>query len=211
MNPIAYTPLTSVDEIFKFSYRTTHTSDLSTVRWQNNGQIAFTDANCQVWVTPYRPEIHKILEDAGYREYGIFVPFSNPGPIPKEYENLKKMADDACYAYTYEKAKKIADSKGIKAVEINQKVHVRQISYFMDESTKKAFSEMATKFLFNQSSDNIGTYVVVDQKRLLVCDEYSRTYLITVNNAINDIVNTLIKAGYKQAAHPEWYVHDIRN
>lgn len=209
--PISYNRLTTLEEVMNYSYLTEKVSDHTMVWCQNNGQIAFSDAEGCIRVTPYRPEIHGILQEAGYHEYTIWVPFSNYYDVaPERYKWLQKMAEEACYAYTYAEAKKIADEKGIKSVEVNQKVHVKQISYFIDETSQMVFSEMATKFLFNESKENIGTYILVDTKTLLVCDEFGRTYLVKVKNVINSVVNTLIRAGYKLTQHPEYYVRKIQ-
>ena len=71
------------------------------------------------------------------------------------------------------------------------------------------FCPMITKYLFNHSRDNIGTYILLNDRSVLVCDEYGRTFLISVKVSINDIVNTLIEAGYTRTPNPEYYVKEV--
>jgi len=214
--PIKRTRLNSMDELFKFSYLTNQTSKQKLRFTQNNGQIAFSDEYGSVWVTPYRTEICDILVDANYEAGSIFVPFSNGEEIPDAYYWLKQVANRENWAETHEKALKFSEEKGIKPVEFGQMAHQMRIKeitndYYQNDDDCMRYMQMATKFLLNNSQSNIGTYIIIDDKSILVCDEYGRTYLITVKATINDIVNTLIDAGYTHTAHPEYYVQKYRD
>ena len=207
-NPIKHTRLTSIEELLKFSYRTDDHSQYCLVATQNNGQIAFSNEHGEVFVTPYRPEIWDILREAGYREkYCLFVPFSDGEDRPEAYQWLSKIAKMECMAETHEEAYKVASEKGIQPVKLSTKnLHIREITYY-DDGYGTTYSELVTIFLLNNSKDNIGTYIIVDEKLLIVCDEYGRTWMVKVKTSINDLVNKLIDAGYTHTTHPEWYIH----
>ena len=201
-----------MEEISNFSYRTDFMSEIKSCYWQNNGQIAFANAFGHVWVTPYRPEIREVLECHGYKEHCIYVPFSNSESRPEEYQWLAKIAEEECWAHTYETAFKHSQEKGIKAVKLAHKVHIKEIkSYFKDEDAKIAISPMTMMYLLNCTKANIGTYIFVDEKTLVLCDEYGRTFLLRSKTVINDIVNQLISAGYTRTIHPENYVQYVHS
>ena len=207
-NPIKHTTLTSMDELFKFSYRTDNKGQKEFTYWQNNGQIAFVDDFHTVWVTPYRTEIDSLLKEAGYSEGGVFVPFSNGEKVPEAYAWLRKIAEAENRARTHEEAFEKATERGIKPVYVKQKVQVKEIDcWYEDDESNTTYSPMTMMYLMNSTDENIATYIVVDEKTLLICDEYGRTFLVKVKTVINDIVNTLIEAGYTRTARPERYVH----
>ena len=205
-NPIKHTRLTSMEELLKFSYRTNIFSEHKLTVSQNNGQIAFSDEQGLVYVTPYRSEIHSILTEAGYSKASMHVPFSNSENRPDAYQWLVKIAEEENWAVTHEEAFKVATEKGIQPVRVNGKYQIKEISDYDDTDTHIRYTSLTTKFLFNNSKDNIGTYIIVDEKTLVICDEYGRTFLLKAKTVVNDIVNALIDAGYTRTANPEWYV-----
>ena len=74
--------LSGLEELKKFSeLHYNGRSEQRKVFYQNNGQIGFVDEMGNYFVTPYRTEIHSILQSCGYKEYCIFVPNSN-GEVP---------------------------------------------------------------------------------------------------------------------------------
>lgn len=205
-NPIRHTRLNSMEEVMNFSF-CTHSRAKPLTRCQKNGQIAFANQYGIVYVTPYRPEIHGILKESGYTEESISVPFSNGENRPDAYQWLEKIAEEENWALTYEKAFKISALKGIQPVEkVSGKYHIHEISYYDDTEAHTIYSALIMKFLMNLSEYNIGTYIIVDEKTLVVCDEYGRTFLLKAKTVINDLVNTLIDAGYTRTVHPELYV-----
>ncbi|MBQ6992735.1 MAG: hypothetical protein IJN50_07560 [Clostridia bacterium] len=204
--PIKRSPLTNFEELIKFSYQTEFRNDISRCYWQNNGQIAFSDDYGIVYVTPYRSEIRLMLEDAGYQEYALYVPFSNGEVVPESYAWLRKIAEAENWAATHEKAYAVSQEKGIKPVKIAGKYQLKEVSYYDDKENCTLYSALTMMWLHNESKDNIGTYIVIDDKTLVICDEYGRTWLLKVKTVINDIVNSLMDAGYKRTANPERYV-----
>lgn len=214
--PIKWTRLNSMEELLKFSYLTNQTVKQKLVFDQNNGQIAFSDEYGSIWVTPYRTEICDILVDANYEADSIPVPFSNGEEVPDAYYWLEQIADRENWAETHERALKFSEEKGIKPVEFGPMAHQMRIKeittdFYQNDENSTRYNQMASKYLFGNSQSNIGTYIIIDDKSILVCDEYGRTYLITVKATINDIVNTLIDAGYTHTAHPEYYVQKYRD
>jgi len=207
-NPMKYTPLKSLEELKDWSYQYKFRTDNSPcVYCSNNGQISYTDDQGTVWVTPARPEVRDILAGAGYKEGGLYVHFSNGEERPSEYQWLQKISDEECWAYTYQKAYECAEKKGIMPVSIKEKVYVREIvGYWYDEQLATEYYALATIYLLNQTDENVGTYIVLDEKTVVVCDEYGRTFLLRAKTVINDTVNALIDAGYTRTLHPEYYV-----
>lgn len=203
--PIARNPLKTYKELLKFSYRTSYTAEPMT-KSQNNGQIAYADENGSVYVTPFRFGINEILSEAGYQQGSLYVPFSHGEIRPTNYSCLVKIADEENLAKIHEDAFREATKKGIKPVTIKQKVWVKEISCYKDNDSHNIYTALAMIFPSNNSIQNIGTYIVVDEKTLVICDEYARTFLVKSKTVINDIVNALIDAGYSRTAHPEWYI-----
>jgi len=113
-------------------------------------------------------------------------------------------------AETHEKALKFSEEKGIKPVKFDRRIQMRvkEITndFYQNDEDHTRYNQMVSKYLLGNSQSNIGTYIIIDDKSILVCDEYGRTYFINVKATINDIVNTLIDAGYTHTAHPEYYV-----
>lgn len=203
--PIKHTRLASLEEVLNFSYRT-DSSATPLTKWQNNGQIAFANQYGIVYVTPYRPEIHSILQEAGYKEESLYVPFSNGEKRPEEYKWLAKIAEEENWAETHEEAFEVASKKGIRRVMVSEKYQIKEISHYDDTDTHTAYLPLTMKFLMNESKDNIGTYILVDEKTIVICDEYGRTFLLKAKTVVNDLVNALIDAGYTRTVHPERYV-----
>lgn len=216
--PIRSTKLTTLEEVMTVSEyvidpkRTYHVK----VFCQDNGQIAFTNEHGNICVTPYRTEIRKILLENNYTEDTVSVPFSNRyEQVPPRYIWLKKMAEQENWSQTYEEAFDIAQKKGIKSVSLefgSKQLRYREInSFYPDQSNFKGYHPMITLYLLNRSADNIGTYILVDDQVILVCDEYGRTFQITAHQkaTFNSVVNTLIEAGYKHNVHPETFVTDL--
>ena len=209
--PVKHVRITSMEELLKFSYWTTKKAHPLT-RHQNNGQIAFAVETGDVYVTPYRPEIHDLLANHGYMEGGISVPFPNGvencSPF---YKWLSKIAEEECWAYTHEKAFQISKDKGITPVSYKTgNLRIREITHTKQpdlECQSLRFSPLTSLYLMNDTEENIGTYIVLDERTVLLCDEYGRTFLVKAKIVINDFVNALLEAGYSRTAHPERYVY----
>ena len=206
--PIKYVRITSMEELLKFSYWTKRKAAPFSVS-QSSGQIAFAVENGSVYVTPYRPEINNLLEGNGYRKNSFCVPFSNGEERPPFYKWLVKIAEQEQWAYTHEKALGISQSKGIKpVVPKTSNLRIREITRTQQEG-KWGFNPMVSLYLHNLTDENVATYIVVDDRTVLLCDEYGRTFFVHSKVVINDFVNTLIDAGYTRTVHPENYVREV--
>lgn len=203
--------LSTLEEVKNFSEQVYGTrSEQRKVYYQNNGQIAFVDENGFYFVTPYRCEINSILVDNGYKEYGIFVPNSNGEQTTDRYTWLRAMANRQNWAVTHEEAYQVAQAKGLKEVKFHcnpKHYQYKEVGTYLNDE-KWIYNPMVSMYLSNYSKDYIGTYILVDPTIILVCDEYGRTFKVTVHtqHAYNSIVNDLIEAGYMENHHPEYFV-----
>jgi hypothetical protein len=207
--PIKHKALTSIYDIKRWSYRIYGRLSEKCVANQKNENIIFSDEAGCIYVTPYRPEIWGILEKAGYtKECTLSVPFTEWEESTK-YKWLKKIAEEENWASTYEKAAQVAQERGIQPLKkVSKKYSVKEISSpYYDTETWTVYLPMIEKDLSYSSDKNVGTYVLVDEKTILVCDEYGKTYLlIKKKGVINAMVNSLINAGYTRTLHPEYFV-----
>lgn len=210
IEPIKRTPLSTMEDLIEFSYRTSEKADKCLTYWSNNGEYAFTDEDGFVYVTPYRPEVYSILEHCGFSSDFLYVPFSNGiDKIPIEYHWLQQMANRQCRAFTGEKAFQVALQKQLQEVKPNLKgLHITEItSWTEDAEAGFSYSPMASNWSDWKFYSNIGTYIIVNEKTLIICDEYGRTFLVKVSKVINELVNSLIDAGYTECSNPAFYVY----
>lgn len=119
------------------------------------------------------------------------------------------MADRQCSAETHEMAYQVALEKKLQNVNPYIKgMHVTEvIGYTNDEDSCAYYLPMVMGHLHNGTGRNVGTYIIINEKILVICDEYGRTFLVKVPKVINELVNSLIDAGYTEAPHPESYVY----
>lgn len=220
--PIHSTPLSTLEDIKKFSYEygvlkaVSDDKEFIKTFCQNNGQIAICDETQFVWVTPYRSEISSILKQNGFTEKSFYVPFSNGGEIPDRYKWLKIIADAENWAETHCMAKAISNQKGLKEIRYDSATNfkITEIERLFTERDnpnhpeceKILYQPMVQMYLMNNTGANVGTYIIVDKKTLLICDEYGRTFLIKAKTVINHYVNLLLEAGYTHNSHAECYV-----
>jgi len=210
---IPYQALGTLEELLAVSYHVMNAAEVEPKTFcQNNGQIAYACGSGCVLVTPYRPEIHTILRNAGYKEGYIHVPFSNGEECPLEYTWYSKMADEENWYYTYQKALEYSKAKGIQPVEINnQEYLIEEISYKYDEEKNLVYKRMIDEFLIGFSVENLGTYISIDAQSLMICDESGRTYLITtLFGNVDDLIVDLRNAGYKHCTRPSLFVYPYR-
>lgn len=211
--PIKNVRLTSLEELKKFSFNMWDQKAEPKTFAYNNGQFAYADEYGCVNVTPYRGEVRDILKAEGYSQEYFFVPFSNAEERPERYIWLAQIAKEEEWSNTFEKAFAISESKGIKPVD-TKGITIRQIrdvsiEMFTDEENHRHYIGMTMQMLLNSTSDNVGTYIIISRDTIMVCDEYGRTFVITIKATINDFVNRLIDAGYTRCATPEQYVRSF--
>ena len=173
--------------------------------------VLFSDSSGNLFITPYRREIETIFSAESYypAKKTISHPFPEEKEIPEEYKWLKKIVSEENWAVTYQKAYEISLKKGIKEVNISMKdISLSEIFREPGSEFKGALISMCSLWLGGESKNNIGTYTYIDSEKLLVCDEYGRTFFIRSQRVNHNIVNKLISAGYKRTEHPEKYVID---
>lgn len=169
--------------------------------------VLFSDSLGKLCITPYRSEICTIFAAEGFRpaEKNIHHPFPKGKEIPEEYKWMKKIVSEENWAVTYQKAYEISLEKGIKEVNISTKdISISEI--FRKSGSTGDLITLCSLWLEGESKNNIGTYIYIDSEKLLVCDEYGRTFFIRSQRVNHNIVNKLISAGYKRTEHPEKYV-----
>ena len=127
-------------------------------------------------MTPYRSEIEEIFIKNEYHKTSMFVPFSNGEERPKRYNWLAKIADEELWAETFEEAFDIAIDKGIEMI-YPKKISLqfkqfRNLTFenFDDKDNKCCYCGMILQNLHNDTSENIGTYIVIDDNMVMVCD-----------------------------------------
>lgn len=211
--PIRHVPLTNLGEVYHYSIEAYSPPDEAfTFCVIDEDHIAFTNTYGTVFITPYRNEVPEILSKSDYKRGEILVSLSENRYALPAYQWIRKIADEENAARTYEVAYEKAKEKGIKPFSPDTRgLQIKEIplgSYYQDDSTNIRYNSLEDIFFRFQSGDNIGTYIIVNEKTLVVCDEYSRTFLIKTKYIINDIVNNLINAGYTRTLHPEWYIKE---
>ena len=200
----------TMEDIFRLSYKLKD--------WKNyppfiftldDGDFLFSDSSGNLFITPFRPEIFTILAAEGYNhtKKTIHHPFPEGKEIPEEYKWMKKIVSEENWAVTYQKAYEISLEKGIKEVNLSMKdVSISEIFRGPEDTFPGALIALCSLWLEGESKNNIGTYIYINSEKLLVCDEYGRTFFIRSQRVNHSIVNKLISAGYKRTEHPEKYV-----
>lgn len=208
--PIKHTRIKTMEELLNFSVKTQYYSGQKRTFGLLSEQFAFSDDSMCLYVTPYRSEIAEILLNAGYKSDNIMFPGTDISE-GSAYDWLRGIADDEKWAETYEIAYNLSLEKGIKPVTLDtQKLQIKEILYYYnDDATHRKYERMVTQFLTDDTKKNIATYILVDEKIVLICDEYGRTFLVKAKTVINDVINALIDAGYTRTTHPEKYVHTL--
>lgn len=194
----------SMEDIFRFSCSVETKEVYSPYLFTCHGDyMTFTDVFGHLFVTPYRSKLISVLSALNYKDSSeLPYPFKDK-EIPEEYLWLKHIIDEENWSETYQRAFKISVEKGISAVDIpTSGLTIKEIKYDKDYFIQP----LCSLWLNEKSKDNIGTYIYLNPKEIVVCDEYGRTFYIKGNIILNNIINTLISAGYKHTESPEKYV-----
>ncbi len=216
--PIRYVGLKNSFELASFSL----TIDGYSVNYPKEyclyqGQIVFVTEECCASVSPRVEEAEAILQKDGYKKGEYFVPNQEKGFVEKlyntinskEYKWLKQMANLEKLNLAFLRAHKIANNKKIGCVEPDRS----QIEMYIDVSEKSTeidglvYKCMLNKKLDYISQKNVGTYIRVDYRTVLVCDEYGRTFLIRFKECANEFINSLIDANYTKTLLPWSYIY----
>ncbi len=194
----------SMEDILRFSCKVDFEEKLSPFLFTSHGDdVVFSDALGHLYITPFRTNLFCVLSALNYHESSALPnPFENKD-MPAEYLWIKRMIEEENWAETYQRAFKNSVEKGISSIDISTNgFTIKEIQYETDYFIKP----LCSLWLNGKSKENIGTYIYLSPKEVVVCDEYGRTFYIKGNIILNNIINTLISAGYKHTESPEKYV-----
>lgn len=169
---------------------------------KNNGKISFIDENGRLYVAPSTPQREKALKDAGYKQGGIFVPFSN-GERPtddKIHKKLLKMESKQMSLYEKERSeefKEYAKKIGIKTISSRSEgwLKVSGVEYKYAGSDKK---DTVPKKRDPTLLNNVGTYCTNNGIIAFVNEKgeiYAAPYKLVRENELRE-------AGYKKGGFP---------
>lgn len=207
--PIKCTRLKTMEELISFSYKSTSSGAPLSYFWlSDHVAFLFTDSYGSVFIAPWRPEITSLLCKNQYQvNESLKIPYELYSE-PYRYTLLKDIAEQEIWAFTYEKAYEASQEKTIQPVSLEQvNFTITAIESSRNDDNKRlSFQPMVEPLLDGDSADNVATYIIIDNKTLLLCDEYGRTFLLRTKRVINPIVNKLMKANYTRNPNPEKFV-----
>lgn len=201
--PKKFERLQGKKEVYDFSCRTEF-KDMPYRKGQKDGIIAFSNCYGVIYITPYRPEIMEVLKEAGYVGVLTNVPLLEDDLLP-EFNKFKKLADEQVKAYNCELANKIAYERHIKRCVIANSEAIEIIDTV--EKDEWIITPLLDNKLFPYT--NIGTYIKLDNSKIVLCDEYGRTFYVKVTNIYNALAS-LLEAGYTPTQRSDLYVKFIR-
>lgn len=208
--PIRYVPFASLEELKENSIQM-FVSCLGSPKQYTHYQdsIVYIDGRSQTFVTPLRRETPKILEDNGYKEGEYFIRSADKEYIDKlrfavdgeEYKWLEYMAKEQSWNFAYQEAHKTALRKNIQEIEPDM-YPIAELECIEDEKTigNTTFNRMMTNKILGYA--NVGSFIRESNNRVLLCDEYGRTFLVTFKYSANEFINQLIDANYTRALYP---------
>ena len=214
--PIRYVPFKTFQELMDNSIQLFGRCLGSPQKYTHyQDSIVYIDGKSQTFVTPLRKETSNILKNNGYEEGEYFIRCADKEYIDKlrfvidgpEYKWLEKMAREQDWNFAYQEAHKKAIRKNILSVEPDMYT-VADFELIEDEKTidGTTFCRMMTSNSLGYS--NIGSFIRENNKRVLLCDEYGRTFLITFKYSANEFINQLIDANYTRALYPWIFIQE---
>lgn len=208
--PIRHTPLKYPSDVLNFSCYTGYTAEKIKTFFQKDSDIFICNEDGKVFATPFREEIPIVLEEFGFKQEcfeGGFSPI--PRRISEKYFILQEMAER---------------EKQLKFYEENfKKSPQRDSSYTIPENLRFSNYEITGPrtvginieynirplFCENNENHNISTFIIFhNDNRILLCDEYGRTFLISFNSTddLHIFVNFLLESNFSYTIHPEEYI-----
>lgn len=172
----------------------------------NNGTVAFITENGEYYVTPFCVEVRDYLDSIGYRDVGLYVPFSN-GDIPADkdaalvWEALRNKArevyEEKRIEEHKEKMRKLSEEKRIQP--LPQQVY--ELCLNIPENglmTSWMGSEPSLTSAVREWDvpDHMGTYCQNNGKVVFVNDE-GKTFVTPYCSEIREVLEA---AGYKQGS-----------
>lgn len=210
--PVRYTPLSSMEELISQSYKTGQSSESKKAACLTGGNMIYVSETGDVYITPLRPEIPKILKENDYKPNDLLSDLALSSLsyflVPLEYENLLNIAKEQKRAKAYEDAFKIATRKGILPVQLVDyqiETYKQFFSSYYDEEFVLYYQVLANETLSGYSVENIASFIVVNTTTMLICDEYARTFFLRTPLA-SSIESKLLEAGYHYTDNRDMYI-----
>lgn len=207
---IKYRRLQSLDEVkaISMAYKTESAKGYQ-IRDEN---IIFSDGTGVGWITPFRLEISQILEDEGYKTKNMYTILPDNFFESKEYSWLRKMAKESIWDAVFRKCREISKDDGIDTTKLPTEedfVSVVEVTYgeYIDEECNLKVKPMITEAI--ERLTNVGSFIIIDNQHLLICDEYGRTFYTKSRINVNDAVNKLQESKFSRNIIPARYVFEI--
>ena len=209
--PIRHTPLKTVSDVLNFSCRTGYTTQESKTFYQNYSNIFICDENGEVLVTPFREEIPIILEEYGFKRESCKNSLSAiPGTIKQKYLILEEIAKREKQLKIYEDNFKKAPKCDFKyIIPENLSFSKYELTHPIDGAGYNGNYIISPMFNGNDEDHNLSTFIIFhDDMRLLLCDEYGRTFHIVFESTedLHIFVNFLLDCKFSYTKHPEKYI-----
>lgn len=216
--PAKYVPMErNMEELKKFSLPICQECFKPLTYGVCNGQIAFVDEDRCTYVTPARTSAYDVLYENGYQKTNMFIPFFSKKNKGERYYDLEKMAEESTWNKTFSYAKAKSNEKAIKDINIKNNfiekikdVTKSSIIAELDNGRKYSVSGMINPYLIEECEKNIASFICLDNRNVILCDDYGRTFLVKLNKSFSNFICALICAGYKLTTRPELYVKRIK-
>jgi len=173
---------------------------------QNNGRVVFVDDKGKTYVTPFCSELRAVLQQAGYREGSMFVPFSN-GEVPVNEMLLLKWKQLCTIAnQAYEKREQ--ERKVTRLMNLAKGKGLSELPQEVYELSMKIPKEGFETIFFGSERDmtrpvrdfelehTVGT-LCQNNGRLVFVDDKGETY---VTPHCLEVTQMLRDAGYKEGS-----------
>jgi hypothetical protein len=172
----------------------------------NNGTVAFITENGEYYVTPFCFEVRDYLEELGYKDIGLYVPFSN-GDIPADKDaalvwealrnKARKVHEEKRIEEHKEKMKSLAEEKSIQPLP----EQLYELCLNIPESglmTSWMGQNPTSTFPVSdwEVPKHMGTYCQNNGKVVFVNDE-GKTFVTPYCSEVRDILDA---AGYRQGS-----------
>lgn len=209
--PIRHTPLKSVSDVLNFSCDTGYTANKPKTFFQKDSNIFICDENGKIFVTPFREEIPMILEEYSFKqETFAYLLSSIPYSIQQKYCILEEIAKREKQLKIYEDNFKKAPKCEFKyIIPENLSFSKYELTHPIDGAGYNGNYIISPMFNGNDEDHNLSTFIIFhDDMRLLLCDEYGRTFHIVFNSTedLHIFVNFLLDCKFSYTKHPEKYI-----
>ena len=170
------------------------------VYYSNNGVILFVDETLTNYVIPFVDGFIDMLATEGYKEFAMFVPFSN-GEYPKEnksvWHDIRETCKDLSWFIVREHAKDIARKRNVGPLPEQILLKAKEIPYYGVE-VKHSYYEttiepnISSCFITDDAARLIGTYCT-NNGTFVIQSNDGKTYTVKHFDGIYELLSN---AGY---------------